>query len=245
MSEAVDLKKLLSRLTESSKLSSSLEEVRYGLSLSWPGLEALLPGGCLPRGVVELSAPFALGGATSVGLAAICAGQAKAATAWCAWVDPERSLYAPGVVAAGVDLSRLLVVCPPRGRLGQVSVKVAASGAFEVVVVDMHPIFGAGSGRGRWTSKADSSKPGSKTTRAWPAEILVRKLALAAEASSASVLLLTDSTLPRATVWPTALRLELGRPNRLEQTLRVAKDRRGRIGLVKTLPFRPLVKASG
>ena len=74
------------------------------LALPWPGLGDLLPDGGLPRGVVELAAPRALGGSTSVALAAVRSGQARARSAWCAWIDPEGTLHAPGVVAAGVDL---------------------------------------------------------------------------------------------------------------------------------------------
>src|SRR5882672_4855560 len=55
------------------------------LPLSWPGLGDLLPDGGLPRGVVELASPGALGGSTSVALAAVRAGQARGRRAWCAW----------------------------------------------------------------------------------------------------------------------------------------------------------------
>jgi hypothetical protein len=71
-------------------------------------------------------------------------------------------------------------------------------------------------------------------------EVLVRKLALAAEPSGATVMLLTDSARPRTAPWPVALRLELSRPSRHELTVRVAKDRCGRSGLVKTVPFHPV-----
>ncbi len=103
----------------------------------WPELAAVLPDGGFPRGVVELSAPRALGGTTSVGLAAVRAGQSRAEQAWCAWIDPEGSLHAPGVVASGVDLGRLLVVRPPRAQIGRVTTRVVGAGAVEVVVVDV------------------------------------------------------------------------------------------------------------
>src|SRR4051812_30594506 len=67
------------------------------LVLGWPEVDAMLPGGGLPRGVIELSSPHALGGATSMALTAIRAAHARDARAWCAWVDPEGSLHAPGV----------------------------------------------------------------------------------------------------------------------------------------------------
>src|SRR5262249_42660715 len=110
------------------------------LPLSWPELDAVLPDAGLPRGVVELCAPHALGGSTSVALAAVRAGQARENGAWCAWVDPEGTLHAPGVVAAGVQLTRMLVVRCIREKLGRVAVQVVASGAFDVVVIDFDAV---------------------------------------------------------------------------------------------------------
>ncbi len=195
------------------------------------------PTGGLPRGVVELAAPRALGGSTSVALAAVRAGQARAKGAWCAWLDPESTLHAPGVVAAGVDLARMLVVRPPRAQLGRVAVKVTGAGAFEVVVIDFDAVPGA--------SRADAARGerdgGAKKRKTWAPEVLVRKLALSAEASGTTILLLTDSLRPRPMQWPVALRLELSRPNRDDLVVRVAKDRRGRIGVAKTVPFLPAV----
>lgn len=196
-----------------------------------------MPDGGLPRGIVELAAPFSLGGATSVALAAVRAGQGRAKEAWCAWIDPEASLYAPGVVRAGVDVSRLLVVCPERAAVGRTAVKVVASGAFEVVVVDVDAMSRSGSPQrsDRHTLRKKPLAP----------EVLVRKLALAAEPNGATVLLLTDSTRPRAVPWPVALRLELRRPSLGDLSVRVAKDRRGRVGAAATVPFRPLLKFVG
>jgi hypothetical protein len=76
-------------------------------------------------------------------------------------------------------------------------------------------------------------------------EVLVRKLALAAEPSGATVLLLTDSTRPRAASWPVTLRLELSRPDVRTLSVLVAKDRRGRVGPARTLPFRPVALLAG
>jgi len=205
------------------------------LDLGWAELNTVLPDGGLPRGVVELSAPRALGGATSVALAAVRAGQARAPGAWCAWIDPEGTLHAPGLVAAGVDLARLLVVRAPRVDLPRVAVKVVASGAFEVVVVDVDAVGGA-------TGLAAS--PSSRGKRGWPAEVLVRKLALAAEPCGATVLLSTDATRPHAVPWPVALRLELSRPDATTLSVRIAKDRRGRLAPARVVPFRPVVRAA-
>jgi recombination protein RecA len=233
MSAAHDVEALLRSLRNPEARRSS-----SALALSWPGLGDLLPDGGLPRGVVELAAPRALGGSTSVAFAAVRAGQARAESAWCAWLDPEGTLHGPGLVAAGVDLARMLVVRPSRAQLGRVAVKVVGAGAFEVVVVDFDALPGSEGLRHPQTRHRPASK-------AWAPEVLVRKLALSAESSGATVLLLTDSTRPRATPWPVALRLELSRPNREGLFVRIAKDRRGRIGMAKTVPFVPVTQSAG
>jgi hypothetical protein len=244
MSAARDVQALLDRIGSPSKLrlarppffrdSLESESSQRLLHLAWPGLDEVLPDGGLPKGVVELSAPHALGGSTSLALAAVRAGQGRAREAWCAWVDPEASLYAPGVVRAGVDVTRLLVVCPDRASVGRTAVKVVASGAFEVVVVDVDVI-------GDFTHDTECAPTRKKSL---PPEVIVRKLALAAEPNGATVLLLTDSTRHRTVPWPVALRLELARPSRSELSVRVAKDKRGRVGLAGTVPFRPLLTVS-
>jgi recombination protein RecA len=203
-------------------------ESRFGLSPSlenparpsaWPELDAVLPDHGFPRGVIELTAPHALGGATSVALAVIRAAQRLEKRAWCAWVDSEGTLYAPAVAKAGVDLDRLLVVRPPLAAAGRVALKVVQAHACEVIVVDLSTR----------TSSADRTGRGSGKP-----EVLVRKLALAAEDSGSSVVLLTDSLVPRASPLPVALRLELARaPGHL--VVNVAKDRRGRTGLAKAV----------
>jgi recombination protein RecA len=229
-----DLLTLLGSRVESAEFLGGRESGEKGLALDWPELDAALPDGGLPRGVVELAAPRALGGGTSIALAAVRAAHARNPSAWCAWLDPESTLYAPGVVAAGVDLARLLVVRPPRAELARVAVKVAGSRAFDVIAVDMDPVPGAGR----------TASPSKARKRAWPKEVLVRKLALLAAEGGATILLLTDATIPRAVPWPVALRLEIARaPESI--ALRVAKDRRGRSGLAKTVPLgtRPVRKA--
>jgi hypothetical protein len=225
------------------RFGMQVEPARPGLApkalpLGWPELDAALPEGGLPRGVIELSSPHALGGGTSVALAAVRAAQAKDARAWCAWLDPEGTLYAPGVAMAGVDLARLLVVRPPREDLGRIAVKVAAARACDVIVVDMDPVPGALESNAEEAPRERKSRQSRNRKRAWPPEVLVRKLLLYAEDAGASILLLTDSLVPRAVSWPVALRLELSRaPESL--ALAVAKDRRGKSGLAKTsIPLR-------
>lgn len=233
MAAAQDIEVLLARLGSRVQLGKMGEQAPV-LDLGWAELGAALPDGGLPRGVVELSAPRALGGGTSVALAAVRAGQARGPGAWCAWIDPEGSLHAPGLVAAGVNLERLLVVRAPRADLPRVAVKVVASGAFEVVVVDVDEVGGA-----RAHTEVGKGK------RGWPPEVLVRKLALAAEPCGATVLLSTDATKPHAAPWPVALRLELSRPSVDTLSMRIGKDKHGRVGVARVIPFRPVVRAAG
>lgn len=233
MAAAQTLEALLLQMGSTLRLAGDDDRPRP-LSLDWPELSACLPDGGLPRGVVELTAPRGLGGATSVALAAVRAGQSRKAGAWCAWIDPEGSLHAPGVVAAGVDLGRMLVVRPPRVLLGKVAVKVVGSGAFEVVVLDVDAFDGA-----------DVLPTHGVKRRGWAPELLVRKLALAAEGCGATVVLLTDATRPRAMPWPVALRLELSLTDRRTMAVRVAKERHGRVGTARTVPFLPVAKVAG
>ncbi len=198
------------------------------LALDWPDLDAILPDGGLPRGVVELAAPHALGGGTSIALAAVRAAQARDPKSFSAWIDCEGTLYAPGVARRGVDLARLFVVRPPREELSRIAVKVAEARAFDVIVVDMDALAFVVSLRGAKGSPR----------RGWPKEVLVRKLALLAEESGATVVLLTDARAPRPQPWPVALRLELSR-DREAIGVRVAKERYGRMTLAKRVVHLP------
>jgi recombination protein RecA len=245
MAAAHDFEALLAQMGSKLRFAGEDEGPRP-LPLGWPELDDALPDGGLPRGIIELAAPGKLGGATSVALAAVRAAQARRPRAWCAWIDPEGTLHAPGVVAAGVDLTRMLVVRTPRSLLGKVGVKVVSSGAFEVVVVDVDMLSSSTSSSsgalGVPGALAVSPSPSPSRSRGWAPELLVRKLALAAEPSGATVLLLTDSSKPRAAPWPVALRLELSRPDAGSLAVRVAKDRRGRVGLARSVPFLPVTR---
>jgi recombination protein RecA len=217
MAAAHDVEALLSQLGAKLRFAKESEGPR-ALPLDWPELESVLPDGG----------------------AAVQAGQARAPGAWCAWIDPEGTLHAPGVVAAGVDLARMLVVRAPRAQVARAAVKVVASGAFEVVVVDLDAVRGGEGSAPR--ADVDGTSPALPERGL---HLMARKLALAAEPSGATVLLLTDSTRPRAAPWPVALRLELSRPDARTLSVRVAKDRRGRVGLARAVPFRPLTRLAG
>ena len=68
-------------------------------------------------------------------------------------------------------------------------------------------------------------------------DVFVRKLTLLAAEGGATILLLTDSCQHRAVPWPVTLRLEIARTQE-SIALRVAKDRKGRVAVVKTVPLR-------
>lgn len=152
-------------------------------------------------------------------IAAIRSAQSADEHAWCAWITPAHEgmpvLYAPALVQAGVDLDRLLVVRPAPDALARTVVKVAASGAFALVVID--------------APERNDLRSSQKTTSGIVHDagaVVVRKLALAAEESGTTSLLLTSALAPRSVPWPVAMRIEVERrPDAL--SVRVTKDRRG------------------
>jgi recombination protein RecA len=230
---------------------TDLEPRAKALPLALGEVNDVLPEGGLPRGgVVEIASPRGLARATSIALAACAGAQAEARLrggeetegAWCAWIDPMGSLYAPAVARAGVDLARLLVVrppicaralCghppaqprsaqePPSATLARVAVRMATSRAFLVLVIDAVGVPGAWQGEdlARWVN-------------------VVRKLALAMEGSDGAVLLLTDRLAARPMPLPVAMRIEVERPAEDRLTIRVAKDRRGRVTAPAPVPLR-------
>lgn len=188
------------------------------LPLGLGRLDDVLPDGGLPcGGVVELAVAGGAALSTSMALAACRSAQGRSVArggqpAWCAFVDPTETLHAPGVVAAGVVLDRLLVVRPSIEALGRVAVRLAESHAFSVLVVDLLGTVGGSAG---------------VSLGSWPR--VVRRLAVAASESSSIVLLLTDKDERRALPLPVSMRLELHRPRLDRLGVRIAKDRRGRI----------------
>ena len=201
-------------------LSTSAGQAKV-LPLGLRSVDDALPEGGLSRGVVvELSAPQGLARATTLALALCASAQADARHrgsddtqgAWCAWLDPTATLFAPGAVRAGVDLERLLVIRPGFGDLARVAVRVAQSHAFSVVVIDTAGVPGC-----RGETRLDR----------WVT--IVRRLALAVEGSDTTILLLTDANASRAMPLPAAMRIELERLAEDKLSLRVAKDRAGRV----------------
>lgn len=224
----------------------SLHQRPKTLPLGLRSIDAALPDGGLPRGaVVEIASARGLGRATSLSLAACASAQALARLrsgdrrtvgAWCAFVDPWSTLHAAGVLGAGVDPTRLLVVRPPLEALARVAVRVVTSRAFSVVVIDTASLPGSPS--------APSGRRGVDLDR-WGTT--VRRLALAVERADTTVLLLTDSLARRSMPLPVAMRLELARslaPSlhagaRVSLSLSVAKERRGRVSGPVAISFEP------
>jgi recombination protein RecA len=181
-------------------------------------LDQVLPdGGLLRGGVVELSVKGGSGLATAVALSACRAAQEEArrfggAVPWCSFVDPSATLYAPGVAQEGVALDRLLVVRPPLEALSRVALRLVESQAFAVTVIDT------------------VGTPGAELDVAlgtWPR--IVRRLSMALEGSAGVVLLITDAASARPLPLPVAMRIELGRPAPDQLSLRIAKDKYGRV----------------
>jgi hypothetical protein len=172
-------------------------------------LSSVLPEGGFPQGsVVELASPANLGRSVSVALAACAAAQKTSfergrPMAWCAFLDPDQTLFAPAVQASGVCLERLLVLRPPRHLLARVAVRVALSGIFSVIAVDV-----------------DSMDSWSRSTR---------RLALAVEKTHTTLFLLTDAEAARTSALPTSMRIELENESPEGLFVRIAKEKFGRV----------------
>jgi hypothetical protein len=213
--------------------TSALTPPENVLSLDWPELERVLPDRGFPRGVIEIASPITKqgamrGGATTISLSAVRAVHAADPRAWCAWITEANAppLYAPAVAQAGVDLDRLLVVRPQPADLARTVVKIASSGAFDLVVVD------APAGLDGRLSITDATvgprrAPQVRARSRVDGSVVVRKLALAAEEKGTTFIVLTNVFTSRAVPWPVALRIEVERrPEAI--AVRITKDRRGR-----------------
>jgi hypothetical protein len=209
-------------------------EAPQSLALGLP-IDAVLPGGGLPRGVVvELATVGGAALGTTLSLAACRSIQREAGLhggepPWCAFVDPSRSLFGPGVANAGVRLDRLLVVRPTLEALARTALRLVESRTFAVVVVDTVGVPGAllDVGLGSWPR-------------------VVRRLSIAAEGSSGCVILLTDRDARRPLPLPVAQRIELARRSEQELSVRIAKDRRGQVASPRTIRWtRPAPEGDG
>ncbi len=180
-----------------------------------PWLAEALPDGGFPVGVTELSAPRALGGSTLITSQAIALAQRSSDDLHCAWVDPEGSLHAPGLLQQGVDLSRLIVVRPPREKLKAICVRIARSGAVALLAADFHPV-------GARVALEKRREPDDR----W-----VRRLQLACEEGGTCALLLSDARVKQPAVLPVALKLSLAHQSPKRLAVTVVKEKSGRSGM--------------
>lgn len=195
-------------------------------SLGIEALNRVLPDHGLPRGsVIELSIHGGSALGTSLGLAACRAAQQSAVerggkVPWCAFLDPGATLYAPGVAAAGVDLERLLVVRPSLEALSRVALRIVESAACVVTVIDLLGVPG---------------QPLSVNLTAWLR--VVRRLAMGVDGTPNSVILLTDAAEQRPLPLPVAQRIELERPSEGKLSVRIVKDKHGRISSPRSIAW--------
>lgn len=104
-------------------------------------LDAALPGGGWPRsGLIEVLTPAPGIGELSLWLPLIAARSTRPQGRWCAFISPPFRPFAPAFAAAGVDLSRLLVV-QARAALWALeqSLRSAACDLVFCWVGDVHP----------------------------------------------------------------------------------------------------------
>ena len=210
------------------------------LPLGVPALDAVLPHGGLVQGsVIELQVQGASGAATSFALCACRAAQFAggrwaggepstfdAQRPWCAFIDPSASLFAPGVVRLGVELDRLLVVRPEVDAIERVAVRIAEAKAVALLVIDL---------RGALGGLSVSSQLDSRLSARWLRT--VRRLALAIKNLATCVLLITPSELHPALPLPVAMRLEFSRVRADSFSIRVGKERSGRVSSSRPIPW--------
>ena len=187
-------------------------------------LSTALPEGGFPMGaVVELVSPANVGHGLGVALAACAQSQRQSAQhggemAWCAFIDPDRTLFGPAVEASGVRLERLLVLHPPRSLLAATAVRAASSRLFSVIVVDVASVPGI---------RTSPASVRAESMQAWWKA--ARRLALAVENTNTTLFLLTKAEAHRASSLPVALRVELENRGFDGLAVRVAKEKHGRV----------------
>ena len=177
--------------------------------------EQLCTGDLLQGGVVELSIAGGAALGTSLALHACRFAQQRSRelygyVEWCAFIDPRGSLFAPGVAALGVDLSRLLVLRPDEQSLSRVALRVVEAQVFPVVVIDTMGIPGANLevSLARWVQ-------------------VVRRLSRAADGTESTVVLLTDQHTKRPLPLPVTQRFEITRASFQNISVRVCRSSGG------------------
>jgi hypothetical protein len=127
-------------------------------------------------------------------------------SSWCAFVDSSRCLYAPGVQAAKIDLSRLLVLRPDEEALYRVTLRLVESELFPLVVID------------------STSFLGQRDHSLTPWVRVLRRLSSFLSQKSQSVLLLTQKGASRPLPLPVLQRIELNRSSKSELSVKVPKS---------------------
>lgn len=184
----------------------ALDEARR-CATGWAEVDALLGGG-FGRGQVTVLAGAPGSGRTSLVARAVARSTGQGDT--CAWVDTAKSLGAQALAALGVELSRLLRVCPPEASALWAAALVAGSGAFALVVVDLPS--------GRVPSAA------------------LQRLAEAARAGQCAVVLLGEEALsPAAVKGRLEVSMAPGPGRRARRRVRLSLDK-GRTGSTWLLP---------
>lgn len=220
---------ILDRLPPAVVRSSSLLAARApvrGLPLGLEELDAALPdGGLLRGGIVEVAVSGASALATSIALQACRSAQQESTSRggdahWCAFLDPSGSLYAPGVYEAGVVLERLLVVRPPPDALTRVALRLVQAQAFAVTIID---------------TVGTPGRQLNVSLGTWPRTL--RRMSMALEGSSSTLLFITDKQAPRPLPLPVAMRIELKRVAEDRLELHVPKDSRGRISRPRSIAW--------
>jgi hypothetical protein len=195
-------------------------------------LDHALAEGGLPLGVSVLASPRGVGGASELASRTLAQLQA-ARPCLAAWVDPSRSLFAPGLARRGVDLTRLVVVRPSLENRAMAALELVTSGAFAAVVVDQDDPWGA-AGEGPWEAgssvaeRALEPEARAALRRALAQEErFVRRLLEASKRSGTAVLLLTDSLRRRSAPLPASVRLACTMPSLHTLEVHLEHDRRG------------------
>jgi hypothetical protein len=119
-----------------------------------------------------------------------------------------------------VDLERLLVVRPSVEALSRVALRIVESAACAVTVVDLLGVPG---------------QPLSVNLTAWLR--VVRRLAMGVDGTQSSVILLTDAAEQRPLPLPVAQRIELERPSEGKLSVRVVKDKQGRLSSPRSIAW--------
>ena len=147
-----------------------------GLATGLEPLDRALAEGGLPLGVSVLGSPKAVGGASEVAARTLARLQ-RERPCLVGWVDPSRSLFAPGLERRGIDLARLVVLRPHGENRAMGALELVSSGVFAAVVVDLED---------PWGSEETAEPPASLAARPSPKSVASdRKLGPPSEESSA------------------------------------------------------------